>query len=673
MKKNLFILMVALFAVSLTYAQTSEWDGTNTPFENGDGSESDPFLIESAQHFAYLAYLVNEGIGADENNIIGANNFYKMTVNIDLKGSQTFQWTPIGFFNNSFNNFAFGGHFDGDGKTIANLYINTSGAIRCALFGFMNGGSLKNFSIVGNSSIFSASSNSAVAAHTSGNVTIENVHNSAKVTSAMGDAAGLVVYNEGTLIVNNCSNSGNISAMGYDAAPRAGGIVGYSNSIITINNCYNTGNIESVNYAGGILGFSYNFMDGSINQCYNTGNMSANCAGGILGRNGSGTINISYSYNKGNISSEWYAAGITGNVTGSTQSGTINVKNCYNVGAAKYAIAVSYTSVTNSYYLNTASQDNSCGGIAKTEAVMKSEEMVTLLGFPFLRDEEPFWNEGFPILFNLNYPASVKTIEVTDISQLKATLTGSFVAGSNNLISKGFEYKLSSETEYTQITISENNSSYTLTNLIPAKQYQFRAFLEIEESTMYGNYINFNTLPITVTTDEATEITSTSATLNGTTNLGDVTVIEKGFILTKPDDEETIEVNNDITDLIYNVIDLTPDKTYIYKIYCTTEFGTLFGEEKIFTTLSSSIEKTNNNFAIDVYPNPTKGELKIENGELKIEKVELFDVFGKKQIIILNSQFSTLNLIDLSHLPAGVYFIKISTEAGQVVKKIVKK
>ena len=77
-----------------------------------------------------------------------------------------------------------------------------------------------------------------------------------------------------------------------------------------------------------------------------------------------------------------------------------------------------------------------------------------------------------------------------------------------------------------------------------------------------------------------------------------------------------------------------------------------------------------NDFAnFKVYPNPTRGELKIENGELKIENVEIFDVYGKK---ILHSPFSILNSIDISHFPAGIYFVKIRTEAGEVVKKVVK-
>ena len=73
---------------------------------------------------------------------------------------------------------------------------------------------------------------------------------------------------------------------------------------------------------------------------------------------------------------------------------------------------------------------------------------------------------------------------------------------------------------------------------------------------------------------------------------------------------------------------------------------------------------------ITIYPNPTTGELRIENGELKIENVEIFDVLGKKQ----NSRKAEQQniVIDISDLSNGVYFLKISTEQGIVTKKIVK-
>ncbi|MDR2970878.1 MAG: T9SS type A sorting domain-containing protein, partial [Bacteroidales bacterium] len=37
------------------------------------------------------------------------------------------------------------------------------------------------------------------------------------------------------------------------------------------------------------------------------------------------------------------------------------------------------------------------------------------------------------------------------------------------------------------------------------------------------------------------------------------------------------------------------------------------------------------------------------------------------------SLLTTHYSIDISHLPAGIYFVKISTATGEVVKKIVKK
>jgi len=75
---------------------------------------------------------------------------------------------------------------------------------------------------------------------------------------------------------------------------------------------------------------------------------------------------------------------------------------------------------------------------------------------------------------------------------------------------------------------------------------------------------------------------------------------------------------------------------------------------------------------VRVFPNPTTGELNIEYGILNIDNVEVFDVYGRNQKIIVNSQLSILNSIDISHLPAGTYFVKIITEQGEIVKKVVK-
>ena len=81
---------------------------------------------------------------------------------------------------------------------------------------------------------------------------------------------------------------------------------------------------------------------------------------------------------------------------------------------------------------------------------------------------------------------------------------------------------------------------------------------------------------------------------------------------------------------------------------------------------------TNHELRITVYPNPTTGELRITNYELQVTNVEVFDVYGRKQKIILHSPFSILNSIDITQLPKGLYFLKITTEKGTLTKKIIK-
>ena len=87
---------------------------------------------------------------------------------------------------------------------------------------------------------------------------------------------------------------------------------------------------------------------------------------------------------------------------------------------------------------------------------------------------------------------------------------------------------------------------------------------------------------------------------------------------------------------------------------------------------------------IKIYPNPTTGELRIENnkGINPLVNVEIYDVFGRKvgdkfSSVIPNAvrnpeQYGSQAdgvVINISHLPAGVYIVKISNE---VVGKFIK-
>ena len=76
---------------------------------------------------------------------------------------------------------------------------------------------------------------------------------------------------------------------------------------------------------------------------------------------------------------------------------------------------------------------------------------------------------------------------------------------------------------------------------------------------------------------------------------------------------------------------------------------------------------------IKIYPNPTTGKLIIENGEFIIGEIEVYDMVG--HLIFTNvsqmSQPSPLSqeiTIDISHLPNGLYFLKINNKTVKIIK-----
>ena len=69
---------------------------------------------------------------------------------------------------------------------------------------------------------------------------------------------------------------------------------------------------------------------------------------------------------------------------------------------------------------------------------------------------------------------------------------------------------------------------------------------------------------------------------------------------------------------------------------------------------------------LNVYPNPTSGSFDI-NTDLPIDKVEIYDVFGK----LILTKIKTQNL-SIELLASGVYFVKIYSDNKMGTKKIIK-
>lgn len=393
--KKLYIVMMLVLTGTMAVAQTSVWNGGRTVWTQGNGTEANPYLIESAEHLAYLAYAVNKGY-----DMLGVH--FRLTTDIDLNGSEDQQWVPIGLGDRWFNEDGcdrgnqasvyhfnpqtyFRGHFDGGEHSISNIYVD-NGFYNAGLFGGANG---------------IDSDHPAV---------IENVF----VTSGYikGGSAGGIVGNGSNTLVSRCWNGATIEGN------ICGGIVGYI--AYKVYNCYNVGDVNgtSSSSAGGIVG-AYRAYE--IIECYNEGNVTGQSAGGIIGEwMLSGTI--SNCYNSGGVTAVGDSSPQTsaGGLVGATAMGTRSISNCYSIGEVQsdnnLGCLVGYGSVEieSCYYLTSTCTESEYGE-PKDEDYMRSQEFVDVLNG---RDGELVWgldvdniNDGFPILLEVNTLAVAEQLE----------------------------------------------------------------------------------------------------------------------------------------------------------------------------------------------------------------------------------------------------------------------
>jgi len=76
---------------------------------------------------------------------------------------------------------------------------------------------------------------------------------------------------------------------------------------------------------------------------------------------------------------------------------------------------------------------------------------------------------------------------------------------------------------------------------------------------------------------------------------------------------------------------------------------------------------------IKIYPNPNTGKFIISvNGNIKIDKLEIYNVIGDKVYSIKTNNNYLTYIIDLTENPKGIYFIKIYSREKIYIEKIVK-
>ena len=130
-----------------------------------------------------------------------------------------------------------------------------------------------------------------------------------------------------------------------------------------------------------------------------------------------------------------------------------------------------------------------------------------------------------------------------------------------------------------------------------------------------------------------------------------------------------IRITNELlTETIYLDENL-PNGEYVYYVKTYREGCVSDTSNYIVEKIELGVKELEELEGVRVFPNPTTGELKVESGKLKVDNVEVFDVYGKKLSSNHLITSSSNHQINISHLSAGIYFLKIDNEMVKVIKQ----
>ncbi len=265
-------------------------DGIDGDFGGGSGTVNDPYVIEDVWDLQAM----NENLSA---HFILGN---------DIDASETKTWNdgagfiPIGekFYDISgWTEHPFTGSLGGNGHTISGIYIydlENSSIISpsSGLFGYIGSeGRVMDLELMG--------------LEIEGNNTVGYT------------VGGLVGYNEG--LISNCFFQGSVSGVGG-----VGGLVGANDqgSVINCHTDVNLNDLGTLDNIGGLIGVN----NGKVEDCSSTGIVTGSFyTGGLIGANGGGFINNSYSTCE--VNSDVAGGGLIG------RNNEASISDCYATGS----------------------------------------------------------------------------------------------------------------------------------------------------------------------------------------------------------------------------------------------------------------------------------------------------------------------------------------------------
>ena len=356
-------------------------------FAGGSGSQSSPYLIETAEQLALLSYNVYNGVGAQDEYVY-VDTYFKQIADIDLS---TYPWVPIGVYYNLdgvLTDFNFAGNFDGGGYTISGikmLELFGEPYNRRGLFGRVNGencsigAEIKNI-VLTDSTITGGDYVGALIGYAGLNVSISNCTVDVTVTGSGNYVGGIAGSYDGN-VIQGCSADGEITGVGY-----VGGIVGNSTADISncsvdatitgtgnciggivgggegtsVTNCEAYGSVTGVHYTGGIMGNGVADISGCSNYAIVKGNERV---GGMIGNGLNCSVSGCFNFEK--ISGSAGIAGIVG------LADNVDILSCYNLAdiSGNYGGGIAGRITNNTtikFGVNTGkiTSDNFAGGIA---------------------------------------------------------------------------------------------------------------------------------------------------------------------------------------------------------------------------------------------------------------------------------------------------------------------
>ena len=238
---------------------------------------------------------------------------------------------------------------------------------------------------------------------------------------------------------------------------------------------------------------------------------------------------------------------------------------------------------------------------------------------------------------------SVATDTPTDITATDVTLGGSITnAGGSPIVAKGVCISLTAnptidDVNDLKLEMGTGSGAFTdtYTGFDPSTTYHVRAYATNSSGTVYGEDKTFTTLAAAaflVTTDVPANVTATNATLGGNVSSdGGSAVTSKGVcvsLTTNPTIDDVndvkLEMGTGLGAFTDTYTGFDPNTTYHVRAYATNSSGTVYGENKTFTTLASTgctlvnVNASNASVTISSPTTWSKGKVYVITGDVTV-------------------------------------------------------